>query len=336
MTTTACDDQFAPEPVAPVRQPYDTAAILRRNVADAEKEMQRQAERAESYAEAMRSLASYVGAGGYNADAVDAGVFEDKIRWGIGEIIARMKNTEAELEAVREDNHSMMLEIDGLRTERDALAAELAKLREQKPALYMAFSECGQFIRYWTRDTANLDATMAVNDFTVLEFYASPIPAFAAQQAATAPIVPEEWREVMAGLVGIAEAKGKKQGSPNHSHSRPGIWDDDNIRNGLAGKRCAECEMYDRARALLQSVEVRMIDDKLLATYESRVEAAMQESDDPIAIGSDDPAELIEIIRNARRYLALRGRGLLLCPDEGWIGDAELDAAADRLLEGVE
>lgn len=71
--------------------------------------------------------------------------------------------------------------------------------------------------------------------------------------AATAPSVPEGWREVMAGLVGIAEAKGKKQGSPNHSHSRPGIWDDDNIRNGLAGKPCAECALYDRARALLKS-----------------------------------------------------------------------------------
>ena len=158
MTTTAFDDQFAPEPVAPVRQPYDTAAILRRNVADAEKEMQRQAERAESYAEAMRSLASYVGAGGYNADTVDAGVFEDKIRWGIGviqdrlagaierELVARtsliearndiqtwidsrnewMKRAEAaeaELEAVREDNHAMMLEIDGLRKEPAKLRA---------------------------------------------------------------------------------------------------------------------------------------------------------------------------------------------------------------------
>ena len=220
MTTTAFDDQFAPEPVEPVRERYDTATILRRNIADAEKEMQRQAERAESYAEAMRSLASYVGAGGYNADTVDAGVFEEKIRWGIGviqdrlagaierELVARtsliearndiqtwidsrnewMKRAEAaeaELEAVREDNHAMMLEIDGMRT-------ELAKLREQTPALYMAFSECGQFIRYWTRDTANLDATMAVHDFTVLEFYASPIPAFAAKQAATAPAVPTD------------------------------------------------------------------------------------------------------------------------------------------------
>ena len=189
----------------------------------------------------------------------------------------RAEAAEAELLAVRDDNHSMMLEIDGMRTERDALAAELAKLREQKPVLYMAFSECGQFIRYWTRDTKNLDATIAVNDFTVLEFFASPVPA---------PAVPAEWREVMSKLVGIVESSAKFHG-------------------------CGD--VTKQARALLQSVEVRMIDDKLLATYESRVD-----------------------IRNARRYLALRGRGLLLCPDEGWIGDAELDAAADRLLERAE
>lgn len=38
----------------------------------------------------------------------------------------RAEAAEAELLAVREDNHSMMLEIDGLRK-------ELAKMREQKP-----------------------------------------------------------------------------------------------------------------------------------------------------------------------------------------------------------
>jgi len=96
MTTTAHEDQFTPEPVAPVRERYDTATILRRNIADAEKEMQRQAERAESYAEAMRSLASYVGAGGYNADAVDAGVFEVKIRCALGETLVWMARVDAD------------------------------------------------------------------------------------------------------------------------------------------------------------------------------------------------------------------------------------------------
>ena len=49
----------------------------------------------------------------------------------------RAEAAEAELLAVREDNHSMMLEIHNLRIERDALAAELAKLREQKPVAWM-------------------------------------------------------------------------------------------------------------------------------------------------------------------------------------------------------
>jgi len=42
----------------------------------------------------------------------------------------RAEAAEAELEAIREDNHSMMLEIHNLRIERDALADELAKLWE--------------------------------------------------------------------------------------------------------------------------------------------------------------------------------------------------------------
>jgi hypothetical protein len=57
--------------------------------------------RAEKAEEALRSLASFVGAGGYNADKVDAGVFEEKIRWGIGEIMKRAGAAEAELAKLR-------------------------------------------------------------------------------------------------------------------------------------------------------------------------------------------------------------------------------------------
>jgi hypothetical protein len=53
--------------------------------------------RAEKAEEALRSLASFVGAGGYNADKVDAGVFEEKIRWGIGQIMERLEKAETEL-----------------------------------------------------------------------------------------------------------------------------------------------------------------------------------------------------------------------------------------------
>lgn len=84
-----------------------------------------------------------------------------------------------------------------------------------------------------------------------------------------------------------------------------------------------------------------MIDDDLLATYENRVSAAMRESENPIAIAADDPAELIEIIRNARRYLALRENkiAILQASDIGFDADtyrSKHDAAADRLLEGGE
>lgn len=89
--------------------------------------------------------------------------------------------------------------------------------------------------------------------------YARPVPS---APAVAVPAVPDatckqclqvdrELREVIAGLVAIAEKKGKRQGSPNHCHQRPGIWDDDN--GDLAGKPCSECAIYDRARALLQS-----------------------------------------------------------------------------------
>lgn len=37
--------------------------------------------------EVLRSLASYVGAGGYNAPEVDPRAFEEKIRWGIDALI---------------------------------------------------------------------------------------------------------------------------------------------------------------------------------------------------------------------------------------------------------
>lgn len=81
-----------------------------------------------------------------------------------------------------------------------------------------------------------------------------------------------------------------------------------------------------------------MIDDKLLATYEKQVAMAIElEQTKRIAISADEPAELIEIIRNARRYLALRSvrfAPVHECSIKASV--AEYDAAADRLLEGGE
>jgi hypothetical protein len=115
MTTTAHEDQYLAAP-EPVREPLSREAILKHNIADLEVELKQQTERAESYAETLRSIASYVGAGGYNADTVDAGVFEDKIRWGIraiqGPLIAAIERAEA-------------------------AEAELARMAQQKPVAWM-------------------------------------------------------------------------------------------------------------------------------------------------------------------------------------------------------
>ncbi|HIE6424696.1 hypothetical protein ABZQ65_29225 [Pseudomonas aeruginosa] len=40
----------------------------------------------EPYAEVLRELASWLGAGGFNADAVEPKVFEQKIRWGVNHL----------------------------------------------------------------------------------------------------------------------------------------------------------------------------------------------------------------------------------------------------------
>ena len=53
--------------------------------------------------------------------------------------------------------------------------------------------------------------------------------------------------------------------------------------------------------------------------------------------GSLGNTNAAEIIRNARRYLALRDSGVIIQPQsEEWLFAGKLDAAADRLLEGGE
>ena len=66
-----------------------------------------------------------------------------------------------------------------------------------------------------------------------------------------------------------------------------------------------------------------MIDDKALALFESAMTTGVR-------------TEIVEIIRNARRYLALRKVGVQVPGYELVKFDWSLDAAADRLLEGGE
>lgn len=66
-----------------------------------------------------------------------------------------------------------------------------------------------------------------------------------------------------------------------------------------------------------------MIDEKTLAQYEAR----------SLELGCTGNAE---IIRLARRYLVLRCVAVKVHLGGDWIEGDELDAAADRLLEGGE
>lgn len=129
-------------------------------------------------------------------------------------------------------------QLESVTAERDRLRAERQELERQEPIKYLY-----RVINCFGNDVLR-DDPKGETIIETIPLYARHVPA--------APAVPDEWREVLSGLLAIAEKKGKKQGSPNHSHLRPGIWDDDN-GPVLSGKPCAECAMYDKARALLQS-----------------------------------------------------------------------------------
>lgn len=190
---------------------YDTAAILRQNVADLEKQLQQQQERHSAATARLRDQIERVTSEWEMADKAVAEAREDLQVWidSRNEWMARAEKAEAELK----------------------------ELREQEPATFV----------HDPNGTSIGGTHIEIADALPLgtDLYTRPIPA-------PAPAVPDEWREVMAGLIAIAGKKGKKQGSPNHYHKRPGIWDDDNGQV-LSGKPCAECAMYDKARALLQS-----------------------------------------------------------------------------------
>lgn len=237
MTTTAFDDQFVTgKATAQLRKPYDTVAILRRNIADAEKEMQRQAERAESYADTLRSLASYVGAGGYNADTVDADVFEEKIRWGIGEIQDRLAGAiERELVArtflieARNDIQTWIDSRNEWMKRAEAAEAELAKLAQQKPAVYANLKQLKAIPTY---GKTVLLKTLPQDGLSPL--YAAPVPD---------PAVPAEWREVMAELA--ADLQSTCDAEHPHRDQYPSVM----------RKYNNDMKIVEKARALLQSAD---------------------------------------------------------------------------------
>lgn len=126
------------------------------------------------------------------------------------------------------------------------MQAILAKLREQKPF--------GRYVKIIdpmdkNKHTYGVDyySGFYVADLLDKEVYAAPVPA---------PVVPAtcndglqvELREILQWMIG-------QRGKAGHDHRVAGIWDGDNGEK--AGKPCEICAMYDKARALLQSAEVR-------------------------------------------------------------------------------
>ena len=171
----------------------------------------------------------------------------DDYKYDLTDLMFRLWwSVERERQLLQNLNQSQGVKISELLSRAEKAEEELARLRDQEPVAYRIDWPLGLQELGWQSDSYDEDYVQSRGLPNVVPLYAAHVPAVAA------PAVPEEWREVMAGLVEIAEKKGKKHGSPNHCHQRPGIWDDDN-GPVLSGKPCAECAIYDKARALLQS-----------------------------------------------------------------------------------
>lgn len=155
----------------------------------------------------------------------------------------RAEAAEAELLAIREDNHSMMLEIHNLRIERDSLAAELAKLREQKPVAWMR--EDGNLYLAWQKD-------LCLPEVRFSPLYAAPVPAVAA------PAVPAEfftWVAAYGDYIEKLDVYNKKL-TISKTLPFPGLDMNDEFQAFSAAQRKAHRmlpDLFEKARALLQS-----------------------------------------------------------------------------------
>jgi hypothetical protein len=104
---------------------------------------------AESYSDALRSLASYVGCGGYNADdPIDANVFEEKIRYGIDLLIAsqskkpisdedrqRLETLERICEGLTQDHIDGGFTVTGLRKYAKGIEEDIKRLKSDNQNL---------------------------------------------------------------------------------------------------------------------------------------------------------------------------------------------------------
>lgn len=137
----------------------------------------------EPYEDALRSLASYVGAGGYNAPTVDPAVFEQKIRWGIDQL-TRPAQTDLERESsdLRAQCGGMQMEIDELRAAQTAPQPEQSGLPlEPTEAMLDAYWEqTGESVEMRTRVHSRARKLYAAMARAALS--PTPSPAMAAKE----------------------------------------------------------------------------------------------------------------------------------------------------------
>lgn len=72
----------------------------------------------ERFDEGMRSIASSLGAGGYNAEHLSAAELVDKVRWGIDHLCDTHERRITEL---KDENEALRKDRDSLRADRDSL-----------------------------------------------------------------------------------------------------------------------------------------------------------------------------------------------------------------------
>ncbi len=149
----------------------------------------------------------------------------------------RAEAAEGELESVREDNHSMMVEINGLRE-------ELARLRKQKPVAWcdpVEFKDDPWSFQGFRCRTSN---------YPTMPLYAAPV------HAPAVPAVPDGWMEWGGGSVPPV----LKDDQHNYEFLRRDgqlAAFVTNWQHGIEGIGTRDIVAYRRKACVLQSAEVR-------------------------------------------------------------------------------
>ena len=238
MTTTAHEDQFTADTERHIAQPYDVTAILRQNVADLERELQRQRERADkAIAEAREELQGWI---------------ESRNDW-----MARAEKAEAELKAAREQKPIKYLYrvIDCFGHDvlpddpKGATILETIPLYTRPiPAPAPTVPEGDDFNGTTPHMIQCIESLVDMSDRGVLVPHGlcghSRTLLIASanrlrQQAA--PAVPEEWRDVLAELAADLQASIEAEHAYRNQYS------------SIMRKYQNDMRIVERARALLQS-----------------------------------------------------------------------------------